>query len=751
MSSVRRIFTPLALALLLIALPWTATASASDGKDGVIDVGCSITITTSTSDNGVSFAVIYSGLETYNQYQYYLKVYRVDQHYRHMTKSGNFTVNDYDADGTGDDVHVNESWMPTQDGPYTVTASVYDFDGNFITQVNSSFGWGNVEENSASAWAEISASPEQDYYDFADDVEAQKNVTINFGAGDLEDGATYSLQYRMFRLEEGDDGTFENRMFSMTTFTSSATYNMSALGNTIDEGWENDTTYRLELNLWLQYEDGYLVATDEMLFTVGEGPPEVQPLHDLELSCDLDIDGKWYEEYGVGDTDLQLDCNLFNPNPVSINGTSKLNYTSTGSAEIHNTFENFTIDANGTQAETFYLNWLDEPHELNGTLTLNFYFQEEEASLWNGKSTSFTFDFVIVQEDTYGCIDPDAENYSPEATVNDGSCIYEEKGEDLDQDGVEDDEDEDDDADGWSDVIEIECGTDPRDIGDVPIDADNNGICDTKEPPTVSIIADKSGGVAPLNVSFSALITGGIGPYTIEWEVGTSLISSPEINYQFPAGEHVIVLSVVDDNGRSATDLMEISVSEPVEEPPVVDPLTGYIAYSLQMNSTIENMSGAIEFKGVASGGVTPYSYEWTFEWMDYKESFLFEDKQQSAIQTANGEIVIQDFANFGNYTVSLTITDNAGSNYNTEVVVEIVKSNDDDVLILEPEPPKDDDQQAQELGILIASTGGLGLLMLFGLAGRKRKDDLLEKLRAQNADGWSTEETALWEDDFKF
>lgn len=752
MSSVRRLFTPLALALLLIALPWTATASANEGKDGdVIIVGCSATISVTTSDSGVDFGVIYSGLETYNQYQYVVKVYRVDQHYRHMTASGNFTVYDYDGDGFGDDVHVNESWMPIQDGPYTVKASVYDLDGNFITQANSSFGWGNVEENSASAWAEISASPEQDYYDFADDIEAQNNVTINFDRGGLEEGATYSLQYRMFRLEESDDGIFENRMFSMTTYASAATYNMSALGNTIDEGWENDTTYRLELNLWLQQDEGYLVATDEMLFTIGEGLPELQPLHDIELSCDLDSEGKWYGEFGVEDTNLQLDCYLYNPNPVSINGTSKLNYTSTGSAEIHKTFENFTIDANGTLAETFYLNWLGEPHELNGTLTLNFYFQEEEVTLWNGKSTSFTIDFVIEQEDIYGCIDPDAENYIPEATADDGSCIYEEPGEDLDQDGLEDDDDPDDDGDGWTDEIEQECGTDPRDNGDIPLDGDGDGTCDNNEPPTVSIIADKTGGVAPLNVSFSAMITSGKGPYTIEWEVGTSLISTPEITYEFPPGEHIIVLSVVDDNGRSATDTIEISVSEPVEEPPIVEPLTGYISYSLQMNSTIENMSGAIDFQGISAGGVAPYSYQWTFEWMDYKDSFLFEEKQQSAIQTASGETVTQDFSNFGNYTVSLTITDSVGSNFNTEVVVEIVKPDDDGVLILEPEPSKDDDQQAQELGILIASTGGLGLLMLFGLAGRKRKDDLLEKLRAQNADGWSTEETALWEDDFKF
>ena len=81
---------------------------------------------------------------------------------------------------------------------------------------------------------------------------------------------------------------------------------------------------------------------------------------------------------------------------------------------VNNTFENFTIDANGTQAETFYLNWLGEPHELNGTLTLNFYFQEEGATLWNGKATSFSSDFVVEQEDIYGCIDPNAENYIPE-------------------------------------------------------------------------------------------------------------------------------------------------------------------------------------------------------------------------------------------------------------------------------------------------------------------------------------------------
>ena len=41
--------------------------------------------------------------------------------------------------------------------------------------------------------------------------------------------------------------------------------------------------------------------------------------------------------------------------------------------------------------------------------------------------------------------------------------------------------DTDDDGDGWSDVDEADCGTDPLDGDDVPTDADANGICDALE------------------------------------------------------------------------------------------------------------------------------------------------------------------------------------------------------------------------------------------------------------------------------
>jgi hypothetical protein len=49
---------------------------------------------------------------------------------------------------------------------------------------------------------------------------------------------------------------------------------------------------------------------------------------------------------------------------------------------------------------------------------------------------------------------------------------------DLDGDGIGDEEDEDDDGDGWSDIVEPNCNTDPRDAASTPSDWDNDKQCD---------------------------------------------------------------------------------------------------------------------------------------------------------------------------------------------------------------------------------------------------------------------------------
>jgi len=42
---------------------------------------------------------------------------------------------------------------------------------------------------------------------------------------------------------------------------------------------------------------------------------------------------------------------------------------------------------------------------------------------------------------------------------------------------------QDSDADGWTDMIEIDCGTDPLDGTDVPVDSDGDGFCDVEPEP----------------------------------------------------------------------------------------------------------------------------------------------------------------------------------------------------------------------------------------------------------------------------
>jgi hypothetical protein len=49
---------------------------------------------------------------------------------------------------------------------------------------------------------------------------------------------------------------------------------------------------------------------------------------------------------------------------------------------------------------------------------------------------------------------------------------------DSDSDGLGDNADEDDDNDGYDDLTELECMSNPLDVGDIPVDQDLDGICD---------------------------------------------------------------------------------------------------------------------------------------------------------------------------------------------------------------------------------------------------------------------------------
>ena len=124
-------------------------------------------------------------------------------------------------------------------------------------------------------------------------------------------------------------------------------------------------------------------------------------------------------------------------------------------------------------------------------------------------------------------------------------------------------------------------------------------------------------------------------------------------------------------------------------------------------------MFASVEFTAYASGGVGPYSFSWTFG-----------DKSGD-----NGTPVLHEYADAGIYFVQLTITDSAGSRLILTENVTLEAADDGDGTVVAPEPTEIEGGDSN-FDIYATSTGVIGLLLIFGLFGRKRRESFLEAER---------------------
>ena len=124
-------------------------------------------------------------------------------------------------------------------------------------------------------------------------------------------------------------------------------------------------------------------------------------------------------------------------------------------------------------------------------------------------------------------------------------------------------------------------------------------------------------------------------------------------------------------------------------------------------------MFASVEFTAYASGGVGPYSFSWTFG-----------DKSGG-----NGTPVLHEYADAGIYLVQLTITDSAGSRLILTENVTLEALDDGDGTVVAPEPTEIEGGESN-FDIYATSTGVIGLLLIFGLFGRKRRESFLEAER---------------------
>jgi PKD repeat protein len=143
-------------------------------------------------------------------------------------------------------------------------------------------------------------------------------------------------------------------------------------------------------------------------------------------------------------------------------------------------------------------------------------------------------------------------------------------------------------------------------------------------------------GPPPLTVNVSSVVTGGLAPYTYDWDFadGSQHSQSPRDQHTWTLpGIYDVTLTVTDACGQSAVATLPLNVIGPLTAPVVTaDVPCGYIPLN-------------VNFTGTAVGGLGPYTYAWTFG-----------DGATSALQNPSHGYVVE-----GNYVATLVVSDSLG------------------------------------------------------------------------------------------
>jgi PKD repeat protein len=160
---------------------------------------------------------------------------------------------------------------------------------------------------------------------------------------------------------------------------------------------------------------------------------------------------------------------------------------------------------------------------------------------------------------------------------------------------------------------------------------------DVTESLTVVAMADLTEGPAPLTVNFSSTVSGGLPPYTYDWDFadGSQHSTSPADQHtMIDSGLYDVTLQVTDSCGHTTTGTVSVNAFGPVVPTPEVNQPCGYAPLN-------------VIFTGDASGGVPPYTYAWDFG----------DGTSGSNLQEAS-----HSYLSVGNYSAVLTVTDSVGN-----------------------------------------------------------------------------------------
>ncbi|WMT51852.1 MAG: PKD domain-containing protein [Ferroplasma sp.] len=164
--------------------------------------------------------------------------------------------------------------------------------------------------------------------------------------------------------------------------------------------------------------------------------------------------------------------------------------------------------------------------------------------------------------------------------------------------------------------------------------------------PSVSIKVIHNPTDAYVWANFSAVISGGTGPYNKTWTINGENFYSDYVNYTFTSpGTFTVSLKITDANGNTAS----ASVSEVVNPDP-----------SAKINSEFNPVDQGVNdtLTAVISGGTGPYNTTWSegSEILNYSSSFHMA------------------FSSTGTYVINLTVVDSLGESYKTSISIKVIE-----------------------------------------------------------------------------
>jgi putative cell wall-binding protein/subtilisin family serine protease/plastocyanin len=190
---------------------------------------------------------------------------------------------------------------------------------------------------------------------------------------------------------------------------------------------------------------------------------------------------------------------------------------------------------------------------------------------------------------------------------------------------------------------------------DGAIDRDTITI-EVNEPPVADASATTPlSGTIPLTVdlngSASADDDGSI--VTWDWTDGTQTTSGKTAAMTFTTtGTHTVTLTVTDDDGATDTNTIEITANEPPNVAPTAvasgTPTTAKVPFTVDLDGT-----GSQDLDG------TIMSWEWS-----------------DGPEPASGELTTMDFTTAGDYTITLTVTDDDGATATDTIDINALSAN---------------------------------------------------------------------------